>query len=67
MGKIKPDIYIMSKSSGRKPSQRGNHFDIMRSIGGRVIVEEDFHNVHSTEIIDRMKKAKFDFITKKDY
>ncbi len=51
---VQPDIFIMSKTSQNKPEDRTELFELMRELGGKVIVFDAFSTSHSTDIIDNI-------------
>jgi len=51
---VKPDIFIMSKTSQRKPEDRTEEFEVMKELGGKVIVFDAFSISHSTTIIENI-------------
>ena len=51
---IKPDVYIMSTTSSQRPEDRSQH-ELIREIGGKVIVFDAFSTTHSTTIIEKIK------------
>jgi len=51
---LKPDILIMSSAGGRKIEDRAEHFEIIESNGGEVVIVDECAAVHSSEIIEKM-------------
>lgn len=54
---VQPDVYLMSNSSSQKPKDRMYQFDIMKKIGGEVIVLGEFSKSHSTTIIEKLEMS----------
>lgn len=50
---VRPDVFIMSTTSNRKPNERKHHKDLVEKLGGRVVVFDACANVHSTSLINR--------------
>jgi len=53
---IKPDVYIMSAGSIRKPEERTEIHEAIREVSGQVIVFDEFSTIHSSEMINKMNK-----------
>lgn len=51
---LKPDVYVMSTTSNKKPEHRLDEFELMKKIGGEVIVFDAFSTSHSTKIIEQI-------------
>jgi len=50
---VRPDVFIMSTSSTRKPEERLHHSELVRKMGGQVIVFDACSTIHSTSIINK--------------
>lgn len=52
---VQPDVYIMSTTSTEKPENRLQHYELVKKLGGRVIVFDACSTSHSTSIIEHLK------------
>lgn len=52
---VQPDVLIMSNSSEEKPKDRTHHHDLMKKIGGKILVYDAFSETHSTDIIRKIE------------
>jgi D-glycero-beta-D-manno-heptose 1-phosphate adenylyltransferase len=52
---VRPDIYVMSTTSTKKPKERSHHFELMKKMGGTVVVFDACSTSHSTSIIEHLK------------
>lgn len=52
---IRPDIYVMSTTSTKKPKERFHHYELMKKTGGQVVVFDACSTSHSTSIIEHLK------------
>lgn len=50
---VKPDVFIMSTTSTRKPEERIHQSELVRKMGGQVVVFDACSNIHSTSIINK--------------
>ncbi len=54
--KLKPDILIMSAIGGKKPTDRKQHYEIIERNGGAVVVLDGCSIIHSSDLIEKIKK-----------
>ena len=53
---VRPDIFFMSTTSVQKPDDRKLHHGLVEKYGGKVVVVDPFSAVHSSELIDKIRK-----------
>ena len=51
---VQPDIYIMSSTSEEKPKDRTEHLELIRDLGGKVVVFDACSGTHSSKIIEKI-------------
>jgi len=62
---VQPDVYIMSTTSSEKPDQRFQHFELVKKLGGEVVVFDACSTSHSTTIIEKLKvQGKNNYLNK---
>ena len=52
---VQPDVYIMSTTSSEKPDERSQHFELVKKLGGKVVVFDACSTSHSTTIIEKLE------------
>ena len=53
---VQPDVLIMSASGGIAVENRKEHFSMIEENGGEVVVFDAFSMLHSSEIIEKIKR-----------
>ena len=54
---IQPDVFIMSTTSTHQPAERPKHYEMLREIGGQVIVLDAFSTTHTTQLIEKLNRS----------
>jgi rfaE bifunctional protein nucleotidyltransferase chain/domain len=51
---LRPDSYILSTTSLKKPKDRMDEIEFVEKSGGKVIITKSFYNSHTTKIIEKI-------------